>query len=245
MHDFLSRVAVDWHKTLEQILLAARESGPRGLLVFDLDSTVFDNRPRQARIVREFGQAKTLTGLTKCQPWHFTSGWDLRGAVLNNGYTKAEADQMYGELKVFWQERFFTSEYCRDDIEILGAPRYLHALDSVNARVIYVTGRHEGMREGTEACLERCRMPMPSHDGRVALLMKPRLPDDDDAFKRKAHEDLRGMGTVIAAFDNEPIHINDYARVFPDALPVHLATDHSGREVQLDPRCVSIPHFAS
>lgn len=245
MTDYLPRVAVDWHKTLEQILLVAQKSGPRGLLVFDLDSTIFDNRPRQARIVREFGAFKHLSPLGKCQPWHFTTGWDLRGATNSCGLTAQESEEIYPELKAFWQDRFFTSEYCRDDIEIVGAPRYLHALDYVKARVIYVTGRHEGMRTGTEACLERCRMPMPSVGGQVQLLMKPRLADSDDEYKREAHEQLKTMGTVLAAFDNEPMHINDYATRFPDAIPVHLATDHSGRDVKLDPRCVSIPYFAT
>ncbi len=244
MSDYLHRVAVDWHKTLEQVLELARQSGPRGLLVFDLDSTVFDNRPRQARIVREFGQAKGLAKLLGCQPWHFTSGWDLRGATRGCGLGEAESDALYPELKAFWQERFFTSDYCRDDIEIVGAPRYLHALDYVRARVIYVTGRHEAMRVGTEACIERCRMPMPSTGGHVQLLMKPTLAESDDDYKRQTHAHLKTMGTVLAAFDNEPTHINDYATKFEGALPVHLATDHSGRDVPLHERCVSIPHFA-
>ncbi len=244
MTDYLTRVAVDWHMTLEQILSLAQKSGPRGLLVFDLDSTVFDNRPRQARILREFGAAKKLPALLGCQPWHFTTGWDLRGATMACGMSQSESDEIYPQLKAFWQERFFTSDYARDDIEIVGAPRYLHSLDHVKARVIYVTGRHEGMRAGTEACIERCDMPMPSTGGHVQLLMKPSLPDDDDAYKRLTHGHLRSMGTVLAAFDNEPQHINDYAARFPEAIPVHLATDHSGRDVKLDPRCISIPHFA-
>ena len=245
MRDYLTRVAVDWHLTLERILAIAQKSGPSGLLVFDLDSTVFDNRPRQARIVREFGAARGLPALQQCQPWHFTSGWDLRGATTACGLGAKESDAIYAALKAFWQERFFTSDYCRDDIEIVGAPRYLHALDYAKARVIYVTGRHEGMRVGTEACLERCRMPMPSAGGHVQLFMKPELRDDDDAYKREAHAHLKSMGTVLAAFDNEPTHINDYAAKFPEAIPVHLATDHSDRKVELDPRCVSIPHFAT
>ncbi|MFZ5440999.1 MAG: hypothetical protein ACOZQL_13410 [Myxococcota bacterium] len=244
MRDFLSRVSVDWHQTLDQILLLARNSGRNGLIVFDLDSTVFDNRPRQARIVREFGAAKGIPELARCQPWHFSSGWDLRGALVECGLSKERSDELYASLKPFWQERFFTSEYCKEDIEVVGAPRYLHALDYVQARVIYVTGRHEGMRLGTEACIERCRMPMPSNGGQVQLLMKPTLAEDDDAFKRHAHAQLRGMGTVLAAFDNEPTHINDYAVKFENAIPVHLATDHSGRPVELHPRVVSIPHFA-
>lgn len=245
MRDYLTRVAVDWHLTLERILAIAQKSGPSGLLVFDLDSTVFDNRPRQARIVREFGAARGLPALLQCQPWHFTSGWDLRGATTASGLSAKESETIYADLKAFWQERFFTSDYCRDDIEIVGAPRYLHALDYAKARVIYVTGRHEGMRAGTEACLERCRMPMPSAGGHVQLFMKPELRDDDDAYKREAHAHLKSMGTVLAAFDNEPMHINDYAAKFPEAIPVHLATDHSDRKVELDPRCVSIPHFAT
>lgn len=244
MRDFLPRVAVDWPRTLQQIVDVAKRSGPQGLLVFDLDSTVFDNRPRQALIVREYGAAKGIKALTQCQPWHFTSGWDLRGAARSCGIAEPEVERMYPDLKAFWQQRFFTSEYAAHDIEIVGAPRYLHSLDHVKARVIYVTGRHEAMRAGTEACLKRCGMPMPSAGGHVQLLMKPHLPDSDDAYKRETHAHLKTMGTVLAAFDNEPMHINDYAVHFEQAIPVHLATDHSGRDVELHPRCVSIPHFA-
>ena len=244
MSDYLHRVAVDWHKTLEAVLTAATQAGPQGLLAFDLDSTVFDNRPRQARIVREFGAAQGLGALTRCQPWHFVSGWNLEAATVACGLPAAQAQAVYPALKAFWQERFFTSKYCRDDIEIVGAPRFLHQLDFVKARVIYVTGRHEEMREGTVACLERCRMPLPSANGHVQLLMKPKLHDSDDAYKRQAHATLKSMGTVLAAFDNEPTHINDYAVNFESAICVHLATDHSGREVELHQRCVSIPHFA-
>ena len=86
-------------------------------------------------------------------------------------------------------------------------------------------------------------MPRPGFSG-ARLLMKPRASDNDDHFKRQAHAQLAEMGTGLAAFDNEPTHINDYAEKFPEAIPVHLATDHSGREVRLHPRCVSIPHFA-
>ncbi|MBL9037270.1 MAG: hypothetical protein JNG84_02025 [Archangium sp.] len=242
MSDFLSRVAVDWSSVLERVLAAGRERKASGLLVFDLDSTIFDNRPRQARIVREFGAAKNLTPLTKCQPFHFTSGWDLRAAVMSCGVSAADAEAMYKDLKAFWAERFFTSDYCHDDIEIVGAPRYLHACVATGAQVVYVTGRHEEMRAGSIAALEKCRMPVPGKG--ITLIMKPTLRESDDAYKRTAHQTLSSMGTVLAAFDNEPTHINDYAIRFEACLPVHLATDHSGRDVKLHDRVVSIPHFA-
>jgi hypothetical protein len=205
---------------------------------------VFDNRPRQARIVREYGAHAGLPGLQQCQARHLSKGgWDLAVA-----FHALAPDVDYGlharPLKAFWTERFFTSEYCLDDIEVLGAPRYLQSLAVTGARLVYVTGRHEEMREGSVRCMARCGLPTPTDDGLVTLLMKPTARDDDDGYKRTAHALLHSMGRVLAAFDNEPTHVNDYARRFPEALVVHLATDHSGRPVTLEPRVISIPHFA-
>jgi hypothetical protein len=242
MNEFNDRIAVDWHRALEQVLARAAALGPRGLVVFDLDSTVFDNRPRQARIVREFGQARGVARLAACQPFHFESGWDLAGACVACGLPRGEVDGLYRELKQFWAARFFTSDYCRDDIEVVGAPRYLHDVVKTRARVLYVTGRHEGMREGTVASMVKCRMVLPGEG--AELLMKPTEHSDDDEYKRTAHQRLTELGTVVAAFDNEPTHVNDYADRFQDAVAVHLATDHSGRPVPLRPTVVSVPHFA-
>jgi len=241
MSDFKHRVRPDWPLILDLVLNQSRELGPRGVVAFDLDSTVFDNRPRQARIVREYGKAKGLPALEGCTPEHFDSGWDLRGALRKCGLAEAEVERLYPDYKRFWEERFFTSEYCAQDVAVRGAPAYLKALAATKVRVIYVTGRHEGMREGTLAAMRREGFPVP-HDN-VALLMKPSRDVDDDVFKRTAHGELRKIGALIAAFDNEPIHANDYRSTFPQAVVVHLATDHSGRTLDLHEEVQSIPHF--
>jgi hypothetical protein len=241
--EFAHRIAVDWHQTLEQVLANATTAGSKGVLVFDLDSTVFDNRPRQARIVREYGAQKGLDALTKCQAFHFTNGWDLKHACMKAGLGEADAESIHRDLKNFWGARFFTSPYCKDDIEIVGAPRFLHACVKTGAKLVYVTGRHEEMRAGSIEAMGRCGLPLPNGPG-VALMMKPTLRESDDAYKRVAHQLLEEMGTVLAAFDNEPTHVNDYASRFPSCVPVHLATDHSGRPVTLADRVISIPHFA-
>lgn len=242
MNEFAHRISVDWHTKLELVLERARGAKGQGVLVFDLDSTVFDNRPRQARIIREYGAQKGLEVLKRCQAFHFTNGWDLKHACVSTGLPEAEADSIFRDLKNFWGARFFTSPYCRDDIEIVGAPRYLNACVATGARVVYVTGRHEEMRAGSIEAMARCGMPVPG--GQVSLMMKPTLRENDDAYKRVAHQLLHELGTVIAAFDNEPTHVNDYATGFPECLPIHLATDHSGRPVTLAERVISVPHFA-
>ncbi len=222
----------------------ANAASSDSLIAFDLDSTVLDNRPRQALILREFATHTTLPELTKCQAFHFQEGWSLKAAMVACGVSNENAEAVYPELKAFWAHRFFTSEYCVHDIEVVGAPRFLGALAKTRVRLAYVTGRHEAMREGTMTCLQKCGLPMPSREGKTALVMKPKLTDNDDDYKRSAHEQLRNMGQLLAAFDNEPTHVNDYARVFTGAMAIHVATDHSGREVELSDRVTSIPHFA-
>jgi hypothetical protein len=244
MTDFKSRIGADWKKQLTDVLDRAKAAGQKGLLVFDLDSTVFDNRPRQSRILREFGKARGLASLEACEPRHWNSGWDLKAAMLACGMTDAAADQHYTDAKNFWGARFFTSEYCVDDIEVPGAPQYLAAAVKTGAQVVYVTGRHEEMRVGSVKCMEKCKMPVPVEGGRVSLVMKPTLRESDDTYKVQAHAQLAKMGTVIAAFDNEPTHANDYAKKFADATVIHLATDHSGRPVELLPRIISVPDLS-
>ncbi|WP_224245817.1 HAD family hydrolase [Hyalangium gracile] len=240
--DLKSRIREGWQDTLRDILERARSLGTEAVLAFDLDSTLFDNRPRQVRILREFGAARGLTPLGQCVVAHWSSGWDMKTAMRNCGLDPEQVEAHYPEARAFWLERFFTSEYCVEDIAIEGAAAFTHAVVGTGAQLVYVTGRHEGMRAGTVEAMQRCGLALPGERS-TQLLMKPTPRESDDAFKREAHARLGMLGQVIAAFDNEPTHVNDYQRNFPQATVIHLATDHSGRPVELLEAVISIPHF--
>ncbi|MCP3103153.1 hypothetical protein LZ198_30165 [Myxococcus sp. K15C18031901] len=240
--DFKKRIRDDWRDSLNAILARARSLGSQAVLAFDLDSTLFDNRHRQARILREYGEAHAVPLLAACGPDHWSSGWDMRDAMRACGLDAGQVEAHFPEARRFWAERFFTNEYCVDDGAIEGAAAFTHAVVTTGARVVYVTGRHEGMREGSVGCMQRHGLVTPD-DSQVLLIMKPTLKEDDDAFKREAHARLGRLGTVVAAFDNEPTHANDYRRRFPDATVIHLATDHSGRPVTLLDGIITVPHF--
>ncbi|ATB27121.1 hypothetical protein [Melittangium boletus] len=241
--DLKTRVREGWQQALRDILERSRSLGSQAVLAFDLDSTLFDNRPRQARILREFGLSVAHEKLRLCEPHHWDSGFDMRGAMRKCGLSEEEVEAHYEAARTFWLERFFTSDYCVDDATIQGAAAFTCAVVASGAHLVYVTGRHEGMRAGTEDCMRRHGLAQPDGE-RVHLLMKPNARDDDDAFKREAHARLGEWGTVVAAFDNEPTHANDYLRRFPGARVIHLATDHSGRPVTLLDGIVSVPHFS-
>ena len=227
------------HTVLDRVLERVRAL-PGSVVVFDLDSTVLDNRPRQARILREFGAAHGIAALAAAAPRHW-SDWSITHAMRNVGLGSDEIARWGDEAKLYWRDRFFTSEYCRDDEPIAGARTYLESILAAGGIIAYCTGRHEAMRAGTVDNFARLGYPLPG--ARVQLLMKPVFELSDDDWKTEAYARLKQLGGVVAVFDNEPTHVNGYRAGFPEATVVHLATDDSGRPVPLAEGVVSIKDF--
>jgi hypothetical protein len=230
-----------------QILRAALTAvGPdRPTAAFDLDSTLLSNKPRQARIVREFGAAQGDARLAACAEECVVS-WELRDTALLCGVSEAELDLLLPPLRSFWQERFFTSAFCADDVPLPGAAVFLRAVLARGGHLLYLTGRPDDMRDGTLAAFRRAGFPMPGEAasgsagglGGVDLWLKPVRAADDDCHAR-----LAAMSGVACAFDNEPTHVNAYKRAFPEAVVVHLDTDHSQRPVEVLESIPSILDF--
>jgi len=224
---------------LREALDRAAAAAPAGWVVFDLDSTLLDNCPRQARIVQEYGRAAGLPALLRVTPGD-CRGWDLRVALRSAGLSPRAVEAHEPPLRRFWAERFFTSEHCREDVPVGGAPAFVRAMAAAGARIVYVSGRPERMRLGTLDTLDRHGFPAPDGD-RVRLLLKPDAAQADDAWKAEACARVTSLGPVIAAFDNEPAHVNLYAEAWPQALCVHLDTDHSPRPIAVLARVPSVP----
>jgi len=236
------RAGAEARTLLQQVLDQCRRS--RAVVVFDLDSTLLDNKPRQARIMADYGREHGVTALAGSLREHWTGGWDFRVAMRNAGLPAADIEVHAEPYRALWRERFFSSEYCRLDEPTPGALEFAKAVREAGGRVLYVTGRHEGMREGTVACFARVGLPLPDGDA-VQLWMKPTQDEDDDHFKARVHAELPKAGEVVAVFDNEPTHVNDYRRSLPHALVIHLATDHSLREVFVERGIPSIGDFTA
>jgi len=233
----------EWQRVLTDILAAAKAAGPSGVVAFDLDSTLLDNRPRQAAIVRDFGSRHGIAALEGFRPEHLVTGFDTREALARAGLDADTIDRWLPELRRHWVERFFTSEACRDDIPVRGAAAYARRAHATGVRLVYLTARPDRMRPGTEEVLRRFGFPSPGEG--VELWMKPDDPSlGDDAFKRSAHARLASLGRLVAAFDNEPGHVNDFRQTFPEAEVVLVATGHSGRVSTLAPRVHVVPHLA-
>lgn len=210
---------------LNKVLTSVKEAPAPKVVVFDLDSTIFDNRPRQVHILREFGLAHDMPELFHLERTHFID-WDLVTPLIRMGIAHDKAHAVGPTIKEFWRERFFTSPYCLYDIAMPYAPHYVRGLHARGAHIVYLTGRHEGMRAGTSESLMRFKFPAPPLE-RVTLLMKPNLEMPDTDYKKSAYDAVRKIGRVIAGFDNEPAHANALKEGFPEAMIVWLKTDRS------------------
>lgn len=239
--EFGKRAALHVQSEILKAALDAIRRSRGGLAAFDLDSTLLSNKGRQARILREFGAERGDDRLKACPPEAIVS-WDLRDSMRLCGLSETEANALYPDAKQFWRDRFFTSEYCKDDVPVPGSADFLRSVLGRGGRILYLTGRHAEMGPGTLESFRRAGFPMPGV-GPVELWLKPAFADDDDAFKALSHAKLSGNGGVAAAFDNEPTHVNAYKTAFPDAYVVHLDTDHSGRPVEVLPSIPSVADF--
>lgn len=224
--------------------LVEKTSNP--VVIFDLDSTLYKNHERWAAIVREFAhtkegkEAQVRIPLENFQASSITDSFDMVGLLKNDAkLPEDKVQKILPAFKKFWTEKFFNSDYVNYDHAVPGAIDYVNALYKKGATIVYITGRDAAkMGKGTKTKLKADGFPLNSK--KALLMMKPesnqliggaqkKLAQSDTDWKSDAIKKVRGLGQVVASFDNEPAHINEYYLAFHQAGPgfaVWLDTDH-------------------
>ena len=232
---------------LEQILSEVREAyakQERPMVIFDVDGTLLDNRPRILKILTEYAdqelikvrpdEAKLVKALTVEQVQYrisdtFRSIGITDAAIINNA-------------TVFWSERFFSDEYLNYDTPTPGVVDYVRTLYSTGAKIVYLTGRDtERQLLGTVRALRAYGFPVGIQG--TELIMKPTAGTQNAMFKQRVTNYLRHYGLVVATFDNEPANINVYRRAFGSSLSVLFEAPHSANPPPLLPGVVKLSSF--
>lgn len=200
-------------------------SRPRPVAVFDVDSTLFSTAERHRRILVEVAQEtgdEPLLRLALATP-SATFRWSVDEPVRAAGLGTPER---LTRLRTRWQEMFFDDGWCALDLPMPGAVETVRLLADAGVLVVYLTGRIASrMEQGTLALFRRWGLPL--HDGRAMLVMKTDPHQPDAVYKHEALDRLAHLGDVVATWENEPGHANDFARRFPDAVHVLLDTVHT------------------
>lgn len=209
---------------LASVLRRCRAEQARGtpVVVFDLDGTLMDNRPRTVAILREYAaecrarDARLATRLEQATPV------DL-AYRLTDSLERLEVHESHlaEEMLAFWKDRFFADAHLVHDVALPGAVEFAHACHAAGAVVVYLTGRDLPMMGiGTFRSLRDLGFPIGVTGTELVLKPDAAMPDED--FKREAAPCLVRLGHVVAAFDNEPGNCNVFRAHYPDAHVVFI-----------------------
>ena len=213
------------------------------VVVFDLDGTLMDNRPRTVAILREFATSLAAGDSDRAARLAAVTPEDLaylvRDSLARVGLTD---DALVAAAETFWKERFFSDETIKHDVALAGAVSFAHACHDAGAICIYLTGRDLPlMGIGSFRSLRDLGFPigLPGTE----LVCKPDFAMPDEEFKRLEAPKLQRVGQVVASFDNEPGNCNVFLRHDPRMLSVLLDTQHLPGAPPLDAGVYVIADF--
>ena len=232
---------------LNEILLKVRQAyrrQERPMVIFDLEGTLFDNRPRISKILREYSvqelkhvrpqEAKAIGGL-KLEQIEYRVKDTLESIGIND-------TAIINNASIFWAERFFTDKYLEYDEPVSGAVEFVRQLYTAGARIVYLSGRDtERQLVGTIVQLKKYGFPIGIQGTEVIL--RPTIKTPRAMFKQRINQYLRHSGKVIAAFDNEPGNVNFHQRAFGNALCVWFDFIHSSNPPPLLPGIRRIENY--
>ena len=231
---------------LRKILDRAEESAKAGkhpVIVFDLDGTLIDNRPRVVAIFHELGEhwrERHPEAAARCRA--ATVDQIGYGVVDNLKRFGVEESWLHEEGFHFWKERFFTDDYQAHDIELPGALAFAKGCHDRGVFLVYLTGRDlPGMALGTFKSLRDLGFPIATMGAK--LVTKPAFDIPDTEFKQSVARDIGRYGEVIAVFDNEPANCNLLLEAYPECDSVFVDSQHAPDPPALDPRVVVIDTF--
>ena len=232
---------------LEKVLSRCKHSDPHApppVVVFDLDGTLMDNRPRSIVILHELADLWAAREPEISAKMKRTGIGDLvylfADSLAKIGVTKPE---LIAEGDAFWRDRFFQDPHLVHDVAIPGAVSFARDLYAARATLLYLTGRDlPNMGLGTFRSLRDLGFPIGV--AATEIILKPDAAMADEAFKRELAPELTRVGEVVAAFDNEPGNCNVFVEAYPKCVSVLVDTQFMPNPPPLLPQVAKITNFS-
>lgn len=199
---------------------------PTPAVVFDLDGTLLDNRPRTCAILHEYAH-RCRERDPELAERLLTATPDGLAYLLNESLEQLgiRSSQRIGEVQQYWRDCFFADDHLRFDVEVAGAVAFAQACYEAGGLIIYLTGRDLPlMGLGSFRSLRDLGFPIGVPG--TELVLKPDAAMPDEAFKRLTSPRLARVGKIVAAFDNEPANCNIFHEHYPHATVVLVDTQH-------------------
>lgn len=230
-------------QTILDEIEARHHAGERPVVIFDLDGTLYDNRPRTLRIVHALAASLPPDHDRDAAVLRALGPADLRYRLEDTLRPLGVSEDVIALAKKRWFGRFFTDTACSDDVPVRGAAPFVQRCFVRGATVVYLTGRDiPGMLVGTVRTLRDDGFPI--GQPRVELVLKPTFEEDDTGFKRRMLDPMSELGVVVATFENEPGNCNLFHHRWPASHAVLIETQCAPGAPPLEEGCVRVPDFA-
>lgn len=205
------------------------------LVVFDLDGTLLDNRPRSAAIMYELAALWETANPDEAALLRDADSETFAYLFEDNLRALGVRDEhLVGEALEFWKARFFTDDFLLHDQPVQGAVEFAVGCHDAGATLVYFTGRDlPNMALGSLASLRDLGFPIGVPG--TQLVLKPDAQLGDDEFKRDFMPALQRSGHLVATFDNEPGNCNIFKKLFPEVEAFLLDTQHLPGAPELRP----------
>jgi hypothetical protein len=235
-------------QTLSQILKEISNQPPgASLVVFDLDSTLFDLAIRVTAILDQYARAPEHKARfpLECEALkriEIRKGdWGLTEPLERLGISLSTHPEFVRDVQAAWAKGFFSNRFLQHDLPLPGAVQFVRDVMSAGADVIYLTGRDiPRMQAGTRQSLLETGFPL--NDQSAKMVLKPIAEMDDAAFKVNEIVAYQLKYKQIWLFENEPVNINAVSKRCPEVKMVFVDTCHSGLE-EVHASISKIPHF--
>lgn len=207
--------------------------GQKSLVVFDLDSTLFDVSPRLERILLDFAAIplnqkrfpEQVTLLRNIKT--LRTDWGIQGALTRAGLD-GHHPEFQEAVRLFWQKNFFSNHYLQFDSLYDGALEFVLAVEKAGAEIAYLTGRDvERMATGSEEVLRQWGFPITETS---KLVLKPHRSMDDAQFKTDwfIEADKKGYEKIYF-FENEPVNLHHLMGFCPHVEMIFFESTHAGK----------------
>ena len=211
--------------------------GEECLVVFDLDSTLFDVSPRLKKILDDVAELPEIKQHNPevyeklIKAYTLRTDWGIKDALVRVGLDPSQGyPDLHEKIKNFWVKNFFSNHYVHYDLPYDGSRTFVQILHDIGCQIVYLTGRDTfRMEKGSVEVLKKWSFPL---DKTAKLVMKPEKGMDDGLFKSDWFKDHKVKNCWF--FENEPVNINVLHKNHPEVDIVYFESTHSRKEIVPD-----------
>jgi hypothetical protein len=230
--DSKNRKASEIYNKIKHLALIEK-SNP--LIIFDLDSTLFDVAPRLEKVLIDIALEPVMKEKFPTVVPHFKNikterrDWGFVEVLHRAGVEHDNLD-LFKTVRGLWIEKFFSNEYIHFDVPYQGSVDFVRKIEKLDIPIVYLTGRDvKRMERGSREVLLKWDFPL--DDKMSRLVLKPERSMDDALFKRDwIHDHMINSNSPVFLFENEPVNINLIAKELPQVELVFFDSTHSRKE---------------